>query len=387
MIFLYLAKFSESLVEAWLKQSSQKCLLLVERETREQGLQLQMLFKNIARVIEMDQEKEIVTYLDKVSATERKLIVPLNISHRQLRFLPSENIPEISGLYPLFHTFRKIGFQTVEIFTPEKIYSLTIPHLLDDFINKHKGQRCFIVGNGPSLNEIEMPKLKGEITLGSNRCFLGYEKWGFAFNYWGIVDRLQIEEYRKEYETSVPRETPKFFPFEYLPFLNFENACPVNHFYDYPDYPQFSDVCDKLYLGSSVTYFLLQIAVMMGCNPIYFVGLDHRYHLKDYEEDPLPVVGRWSRLKERIRKSILGASQPKEPSLFWTAAKAGAETHFDSRYTQGGQKRFIRPRPRRAEMAYDCATAWGRQHGVEMLNATPGTGLKCFPTVKFEGLF
>ncbi len=71
-----------------------------------------------------------------------------------------------------------------------------------------------------------MTLLKNEITFGSNRCFLGYEKWGFDFTYWGVMDRLQVEEYGTEYEDNVPAHTLKFFPFE------FENACPINFSYD-----------------------------------------------------------------------------------------------------------------------------------------------------------
>ena len=37
---------------------------------------------------------------------------------------------------------------------------------LSDF---HKGERCFIIGNGPSLRETELTKLKGEFTFGLNR--------------------------------------------------------------------------------------------------------------------------------------------------------------------------------------------------------------------------
>ena len=40
-------------------------------------------------------------------------------------------------------------------------------------------RRCFVIGNGPSLNKLDMTKLKDEVTIGSNGLYLNYEKMGF----------------------------------------------------------------------------------------------------------------------------------------------------------------------------------------------------------------
>lgn len=37
--------------------------------------------------------------------------------------------------------------------------------------NKHVGQRCFVAGTGPSLNNIDLTKLKGEFVVGCNLLF------------------------------------------------------------------------------------------------------------------------------------------------------------------------------------------------------------------------
>jgi len=51
------------------------------------------------------------------------------------------------------------------------------------FKNKHKGQRCFIVGNGPSLKEMDLAPLRNEFTFGLNRIYLLFESLGFATTY------------------------------------------------------------------------------------------------------------------------------------------------------------------------------------------------------------
>ena len=38
----------------------------------------------------------------------------------------------------------------------------------------HKGERCFIIGNGPSLNKLDLSKIKDEYTFGVNAIYLNH---------------------------------------------------------------------------------------------------------------------------------------------------------------------------------------------------------------------
>jgi hypothetical protein len=40
------------------------------------------------------------------------------------------------------------------------------------FKDKHKGERCIIIGNGQSLNQMDLSFLKHEICFGTNKFFL-----------------------------------------------------------------------------------------------------------------------------------------------------------------------------------------------------------------------
>jgi hypothetical protein len=64
---------------------------------------------------------------------------------------------------------------------------------LRDLRDKHKGKRCFIIGNGPSLKNMDISKLKNEITIGSNGIYKNFEKWGFHTNYLLFEDIEQTE--------------------------------------------------------------------------------------------------------------------------------------------------------------------------------------------------
>ncbi|HQL39176.1 MAG TPA: hypothetical protein PKV95_06830, partial [Anaerolineaceae bacterium] len=46
--------------------------------------------------------------------------------------------------------------------------------------NQHAGKRCFIIGNGPSLRQTDLAKLRGEMTFGLNRIYLAFPELGFT---------------------------------------------------------------------------------------------------------------------------------------------------------------------------------------------------------------
>ena len=60
--------------------------------------------------------------------------------------------------------------------------------------DKHKGQRCFIIGNGPSLRNTDLTLLKNEITFGLNRIYLLFGQMGFTTSYFVSINRLVIEQ-------------------------------------------------------------------------------------------------------------------------------------------------------------------------------------------------
>lgn len=227
----------------------------------------------------------------------------------------------------------------------------------------HKGQRCFVVGNGPSLNKIDMSYLKDEITIGSNRVYLGFDKWGFHFTYWGIEDLLQIKQSHTEFSQILPDAIVKFVPIEHCHLFQCKNLCPVNFLYTYENYPNFSGSPDVLYLGFTVTYMLLQIAVIMGCNPIYLIGCDYSYNID----------------KSNIIKQKNGDDA-------WTDTKS--QSHFMYDYCSTG-KGIIWNTPKfdKTDAAFDLASKWVKERGIRVLNATPGSKLTFFPMEDYESIF
>ena len=57
----------------------------------------------------------------------------------------------------------------------------------------HKGQRCFIVGNGPSLKIEDLDLLKDEITFACNKIFLAFTETEWRPTYYSVLDILVAE--------------------------------------------------------------------------------------------------------------------------------------------------------------------------------------------------
>ena len=151
--------------------------------------------------------------------------------------------------------------------------------------NKHKGERCFIIGNGPSLNKLDLTKLKDELTFGVNAIYLNYEKMQFDPTYYVVEDNLVAED-RKDEINNYKGPKVKFFgnflrycikPGEESVFLNL-----IRNYSD-PEYSPFftENAIRNVGVGGSVTYVCLQLAYHMGFEEVYMIGFDHSYKIPD----------------------------------------------------------------------------------------------------------
>src|SRR5438477_1743491 len=78
---------------------------------------------------------------------------------------------------------------------------------LRKFHNIHAGERCFIIGNGPSLNRTDLSLLKDEFTFGTNRIYLAFDRLNFRPSYYVCSNELVVEQCAADIE-KLPM--PKF---------------------------------------------------------------------------------------------------------------------------------------------------------------------------------
>jgi hypothetical protein len=144
---------------------------------------------------------------------------------------------------------------------------------LQSFQNRHVGKRCFIIGNGPSLKNTNLTRLKDEFTFGLNRIYLLFDAIGFSTSYYVCANRLVLSQFKEEITRKIP--VPKFTVWEHY---DIANDIPEMHFiYRHNGAGFYSDITKGIWGGTTVTYVAMQIAFYMGFQEVILIGVDHSF--------------------------------------------------------------------------------------------------------------
>lgn len=249
----------------------------------------------------------------------------------------------------------------------EKPKDDTIPSFtqLKAFKNRHKGQRCFIIGNGPSLNKTDLSLLKDEITFGVNSFHYMTDSNGFKPTYYTVEDNLVVADNIdriNSYNTKA-----KFFPEKYKGIINHDENVyflPVDWSYYFKsspffETPQFStEISDTIYVGQTVTYMNLQLAFYMGFKEVYLIGVDFSYEIPKAD----PVEG------------------------FSITSSGDDPNHFHPDYFGKGKKWHF-PKLHNCLKAYLHSRKVYEAHDRKVYNATIGGRLEAYERVDFYSLF
>ncbi len=233
---------------------------------------------------------------------------------------------------------------------------------LTPFAGRHAGQRCFIMGGGPSLKLIDPAPLRNEVTFGVNGIFLIYDWLGFEPSYYVVEDFLVFEDRWREILQRVQASTC-FFPshFDYPDFVR-DNHHYFRAIYDFEPrsgFPRFSRNAARLmWIGGTVTYICLQLALYMGFKEVYLIGMDHNYRRPAHVESVGDV---------------------------WTS-HGDDPNHFHPQYFGAGY-RWHDPQVERMETAYHKAREVYDGAGAKVFNATVGGHLEVFERVDYASLF
>jgi len=104
--------------------------------------------------------------------------------------------------FPYFYLQARIGLRR----HPER----SLRPLQDAF----RGRRAFLIGNGPSLNETPVERLRDELTFGVNNIYLHFERMGFQPTFYFAEDPSVIRHHRDDIDRRVT-ESCKVFPYAY----------------------------------------------------------------------------------------------------------------------------------------------------------------------------
>ena len=256
--------------------------------------------------------------------------------------ITARHIPDLPSAY--FHPWRKKSMNS-----------------LAELKDKYRGERCFIIGNGPSLRKTDVSKLKDEYTFGMNRIYLAFEEWGFQTTFLASVNDLVIEQCVDDF---LSLDMPRFFSWRSHKYFqpSTRRAEPVEaltlptFLYTTYDGMKFArDVSRRVWEGATVTNICLQLAYHMGFEQVILIGVDHSF-----------------KSKGEANKTI--TSDGDDPN------------HFDPRYFGKGF-RWQLPDLDMSEIAYLMARKAYEKDNRQILDATIGGKLTIFEKAEYDSLF
>ena len=148
--------------------------------------------------------------------------------------------------------------------------------------DSHKGEKCFVIGNGPSLQveDLDMIYQKKIPTFATNRVFKIFDKTEWRPTYYVSEDILLMKD-AQDIINDMP-VNGRFIPINLKWFegVNIPNADYFYIEYNEPMKETFGlslDVPHNIRCRGTVTTTCLQLAIHMGFSEIYLIGVDHNF--------------------------------------------------------------------------------------------------------------
>ncbi|MDC0495981.1 DUF115 domain-containing protein [Planktomarina temperata] len=233
---------------------------------------------------------------------------------------------------------------------------------LKTFKNKHSSKPALIIGNGPSINSQDMSKINLFVSYAANSYFLKSNQTNVHPNYLTVEDPLPAQDYAKEIKDYV--HATKFAPYDLRPIfgdhsdINYLNFLRSYRPFAGPYFPWFSnDVSRIAFWGGTVVFLNIQLARYMGCNPIYFTGMDLNYKIPD----------------DALIDGTIITSMSSDPN------------HFSSEYFGPG-KRWHLPYTDVMQKCLQNACYKLKQQGISVFNLTNGGNFNSIPRANFDDI-
>lgn len=237
-------------------------------------------------------------------------------------------------------------------------------------------ERCFIVGNGPSLKIEDLEMLKNDVTFASNGIYAIYKETDWRPTYYGAYDGVicnegitqkeRIEEIISKCEAAFTSVVGGWFRFKDdkdLQKLHYMRL--IRQIDDSTQLPLFSNDCSEvIYASNTITYLFLQLAVYMGFRQIYLLGIDCQYSYERYK-GKVTKSSDFGNNMEQIKQEI-SEMQSRHLNKYGNYGPVEIDAHM---------------------AGYMSAKNYGDDHGIKIFNATRGGRLEVFERVDFDKLF
>lgn len=228
--------------------------------------------------------------------------------------------------------------------------------LLAEYKNSAKNNKCFVIGNGPSLTADDLTTLhNNEIPcFASNNILKLFDKTDWRPEYYVCEDILVLKDIQEKISEASLKN--KFIPINYHWYDNI-NINDAKYFLQiFSKGIVFSEnIADSIICKGTVTTTCIQLAVYMGYKEIYLLGVDHSY----------------SKSTDNSGKIIVDNS---------------VKDYFDDDYAKTMEKKMI-PNLEATTQSYQEVKEHCDKIGVKIYNSTRGGKLEVFPRINFDKVF
>ena len=223
------------------------------------------------------------------------------------------------------------------------------------FKNIHEGETCFIIGNGPSLNSDDLEKIYKKCipTFAFTRIYLMFDNTNWRPSYYISQDEKMLKNCVKQVNDMDLKY--KFIPLfiRFFHGVEIENAFYFNLNSQKTEYPVMEeDISRGIGNSTTVAVTAAQMAVYMGFNKIFLIGVDHSF--STYQNSKGELVN---------DKTV--------------------KDYFTDEYNKDKADLYI-PNLDASTHAFISMKRFCDAKGIEVYNATRGGKLEVFPRVDFD---
>lgn len=212
----------------------------------------------------------------------------------------------------------------------------------------------FCIGNGPSLDNIDLDRFIGHDTIAVNRIHLKYPNTRWRPTYY-VIEDFDERNWGKMYDEAM-LHAKEGYPCYY-------RADMQDHYPNWPPNVEFFPKCNPVHPRDNERGFgddrrrwhlpeicvfggsglvSIQLAILMNYNPIYLVGHDGHYKL-----------GHGSNFKGYVEDGI-------------------------------GHQHYVEGRNKRLHQAHDACWVWCQENGREIYQTNPDSAFSFYPVVPLE---
>lgn len=203
------------------------------------------------------------------------------------------------------------------------------------------------MGNGPSLNKMDLAPLANYHTFGLNKIYLIRDKVDLNLSYLVSTNPLVVEQAHAEFEQM---DCPVFLSYTAAQGVVADKP-HIFRMHTLNTWSFYEDLAQPICEGNTVTYVALQIAYYMGFERVFLIGVDH---------------------------SFKQSGEAHETQVF----QGEDVNHFHPDYFKGQKWQLADVDG--SEVSFHFANYYFRKAGRQVLDATLGGKLTVFPKISYE---